>query len=179
MRNSPATWMSESKTRYSWTCHCCGRSFDTLPLDLGVDHPLNYYAIPERERFARARLAGDFCIIDDTAFFVRGCVEIPIHEGSRFAWGLWVSVSADSFAAISAAWDKPDRDTCPPYFGWLNAHLPLYPDTINLKTRLHLRPIPTLPFIELEPTDHPLAIEQREGISVERVVEIVSAYSEH
>jgi hypothetical protein len=28
------------------------------------------------------------------------------------------------------------------------------------------------PFIELEPTDHPLAIEQRTGISWERVREI-------
>jgi hypothetical protein len=28
------------------------------------------------------------------------------------------------------------------------------------------------PFVELEPTDHPLALEQRHGISVDRVAEI-------
>lgn len=28
------------------------------------------------------------------------------------------------------------------------------------------------PYVELEPTDHPLAIEQRNGITLERVKEI-------
>jgi hypothetical protein len=43
---------------------------------------------------------------------------------------------------------------------------------VNLKTRVHLRDGFIRPFIELEPTDHPLAVEQREGISVERVAEL-------
>ncbi|MGW1264432.1 DUF2199 domain-containing protein [Streptomyces drozdowiczii] len=33
--------------------------------------------------------------------------------------------------------------------------------TLNLKTRVHTRPVGDRPFVELEPTDHPLAIEQR------------------
>jgi hypothetical protein len=49
-----------------------------------------------------------------------------------------------------------------------------YPDTINLKTRIHLRDDGIRPLIELEPTDHPLAVEQRAGISVNRVAEIYS-----
>jgi hypothetical protein len=32
------------------------------------------------------------------------------------------------------------------------------------------------PYIELEPTDHPLAVEQRNGISVDRVAEIYAYY---
>ena len=47
-----------------------------------------------------------------------------------------------------------------------------YPETMNLKTRVHLRDQGIRPFIELEPTDHPLAVEQRQGISVARVAEI-------
>jgi hypothetical protein len=43
---------------------------------------------------------------------------------------------------------------------------------VNLKARIHLRDDGVRPYIELEPTDHPLAIEQRLGISVERVAEI-------
>jgi hypothetical protein len=34
------------------------------------------------------------------------------------------------------------------------------------------------PFIELEPTDHPLALEQKNGITVDRVAEIY-AYCVH
>jgi hypothetical protein len=48
----------------------------------------------------------------------------------------------------------------------------LYPETLNLKTNVYTQPVGVRPFIELEPTDHPLAIEQRTGISWERVQEI-------
>ncbi len=61
-----------------------------------------------------------------------------------------------------------------PFFGWLNAWLTPYPDTVNLKTMVHLRDNGIRPLIELEPTDHPLAVEQREGITVERLAEIYS-----
>ena len=68
---------------------------------------------------------------------------------------------------------KKRSQTCP-FFGWLNSWLKPYPDMVNLKTMAHLKDHGIRPYIELEPTDHPLAIEQREGISVERVAEIYS-----
>jgi hypothetical protein len=46
------------------------------------------------------------------------------------------------------------------------------PETMNLKTRAHLRDHGLRPLIELEPTDHPLALEQRNRISLDRVAEI-------
>ncbi|MFE6856425.1 DUF2199 domain-containing protein, partial [Streptomyces sp. NPDC057674] len=59
------------------------------------------------------------------------------------------------------------------YFGWLSTELSLYsPSTINLKTHVHTRPVGHRPRIELEPTDHPLAVEQRTGITLARVREI-------
>jgi hypothetical protein len=59
-----------------------------------------------------------------------------------------------------------------PFFGWLNSWLKPYPDTTNLKTRVHLRDDRMRPYIELEPTEHPLAVEQRDGISKERIAQI-------
>ncbi|MFQ6227966.1 DUF2199 domain-containing protein [Nocardia sp. NPDC002869] len=60
--------------------------------------------------------------------------------------------------------------------GWLTTDLSAYsPTTLNLKTRLHTRPVGERPFIELEPTDHPLAVEQRTGITRDRVHEIAEA----
>jgi hypothetical protein len=41
-----------------------------------------------------------------------------------------------------------------------------------LKTRVHSRNVGMAPYIELEPTEHPLAVEQRRGISPNRVWEI-------
>lgn len=63
-----------------------------------------------------------------------------------------------------------------PYFGWLTTELaPYSPSTTNLKTHVHTRSLGQRPFIELEPTDHPLAVEQRTGITMDRVREIAEA----
>lgn len=43
---------------------------------------------------------------------------------------------------------------------------------------MHLRDDGVRPTIELEPTDHPLAVEQRNGVTVDRVAEIY-AYIVH
>ena len=41
-----------------------------------------------------ASLTSDDCVIDGTAFFVRGCIEIPVHgQADPFIWGVWVSLS--------------------------------------------------------------------------------------
>ncbi len=62
-----------------------------------------------------------------------------------------------------------------PFFGWLQSHIWIYPETINLKTMVHLRNNGIRPYVELEPTAHPLAREQAEGIDLGRVVEIFEA----
>ena len=48
---------------------------------------------------------------------------------------------------------------------------------LNLKTRVHLRDDGMRPLIELEPTDHPLAVEQRAGISLGRMAQLHSRHS--
>jgi hypothetical protein len=40
---------------------------------------------------------------------------------------------------------------------------------LNLKTNVHSKDTGQRPYLLLEPTDHPLAIEQRAGITMERV----------
>lgn len=47
--------------------------------------------------------------------------------------------------------------------------------TLNLKTHVHTRPVGERPCVELEPTDHPLAVEQRTGITLDRVLKIATA----
>lgn len=69
-------------------------------------------------------------------------------------------------------WESDERKTEEPYFGWLSTSIPGYPDTVNLKTHVYTRDIGIRPYIELEPTDHPLSIEQREGITLERVAKM-------
>jgi len=105
--------------------------------------------------------------------FIAGNIEIPIKESNeRLTFTVWVSLSDKNFQRASLLWEKTGRESEPPYFGWLSSRLPGYPETVNLKTQVHTRPVGIRPSIELEPTDHPLAVEQREGITWERVHEI-------
>jgi hypothetical protein len=140
-----------------------------------AEAPLYYYSIPLEERAQRCNLDSDTCIVDQESFFVRGCLEIPVRgESEPFIWGVWVSLSKNSFDQFMGCFDEPKRAHIGPFFGWLSAALALYPSTISLKTRVHLRDNGVRPYVELEPTDHPLAVEQRTGITAERVAEIYS-----
>lgn len=157
---------------FKFVCVSCKEVHEGMP-SFGAAAPLSYYEVPEAERERRCHLGSDDCVIDEQYFFVRGCLEIPvIGEEEPFSWGVWVSLSKASYLDWIKHFDVAKRSHCGPYFGWLNAWLEPYPDTINLKTHVHLRDDGIRPFIELEPTEHPLAIEQRNGITRERVAEI-------
>jgi hypothetical protein len=157
---------------FEFRCETCGEIHKGMP-GFRSDAPLNYYAIPEAERSLRCDLRSDDCVIDRSSFFVRGCLEIPVREAAEpLIWGVWVSLSEKSFIAWQNVFADQYRSHVGPFFGWLNSWLEPYPDTMDLKTRVHLRDHGIRPWIELEPTDHPLAVEQRLGISVDRVAEI-------
>lgn len=122
-------------------------------------------------------LSSDQCVIHAQHYFVRRLIEIPVIDSDEvFSWGVWVSLSRENFAAASDLWDTPGRESEKPYFGRLTTELLAYSSTpLNLKTNLHTRPVGQRPFVELEPTDHPLAVEQRTGITPDRVREIAAA----
>ena len=155
-----------------FTCRTCGERHPDPPLVWGADAPAPYYDLAPAER-ERAALNADQCIIETptaTHFFVRGRLEIPIRDDEAvFAWLVWVSLSEASFGRTCELWEQEGRESEPPYFGWLCSLLPYPEPTVSLRTRVHTRPVGQRPFIELEPTCHPLAREQREGITRARV----------
>ncbi len=158
---------------YTWTCRSCGQQHRGLPLDFACRAPDPWFGVPEAERAARTKLDSDLCMIDRQYWFVRGCLEIPILDlDDKFIWGVWVSVSKESFDRVLELWDAQNLAEEPPRFGWLCNNLLPYPTTFGLKTHLHMRAGTARPNIELEPTDHPLAIEQRQGITTRRVEEL-------
>jgi hypothetical protein len=165
--------MAEVMSKSGWRCGCCGEWHAELPLHYGAAAPALWYAIPEGERAARAELSTDLCLIDGEHGFIVGNLEIPVREtGEIFSWDVWVSLSQTNFKRTLELREQPGREAEPPYFGWLSTSLPCYPETLHLKTLVHTRAAGRRPRVELEPTDHPLAVEQREGMTVERVREI-------
>lgn len=102
-----------------------------------------------------------------------------VDGAGPFVWDVWVSLSETNFKRASDRWHDPNRTEEPPYFGWLCNNLPGFPETLSLKTNVHTRPLGIRPFIELEPTEHPLAVEQRDGITMARVIEIAETAMHH
>ena len=121
-------------------------------------------------------LGPEQCVINDEHFFLRGRLVVPVlgtGEDAVFEWGVWVSLSRSNYARALKLWTAPEREQEPPYFGWLSTDLPLYqPSTLQLKMQVHTQPPGSRPLVELEPTSHPLAEEQRTDITLARVQEI-------
>jgi len=157
---------------FRFQCSRCNQWHEGLPSP-GWECPIEYMDIPPHERNHRAELTSDTCIIDGKWFFVRVCLEVPIRDYDEpFTYGVWVSVSQASFAQFERLYEQEGRELQAPFFAWLTVVPPPYPQAL-LKAMVHLQPLPTRPLLELEPTDHPLAKAQREGISLAAAYEIV------
>jgi hypothetical protein len=159
-----------------FTCTTCGAEHDLDEISFGTDAPLQWDLLSEDER-ARSLLGGEQCEIESEeghSFYIRGCLDIPIRGAGRaFTWGVWCSLSERSYHEIADHWEDSDRGSIGPHFGWLCTKVPGYPDTAFLKTMVRQRGVGVRPLVELEATEHPLAVDQREGIEEERLRSIV------
>jgi hypothetical protein len=152
-----------------FVCGRCGQHHDGLPFSYGVDAPA-YWNPEEMVGDPDSLLTDEQCVIKRQHFFIRARLILPVVDAAEdFTWGVWVSLSAANFARAIRLWTDPHRVNEPPYFGWLSTELPYQPSTLNLKTHVHSQPVGVLPTVELEHTDHPLAVEQCKGITVARV----------
>lgn len=165
-----------------WICPCCGETHAGL-FDIACDNPDFWRDAKEMSPNAevlRSRheltdvLTEDFCILNGEHFFVRCVLRLPIIGAAEdwFAYGAWCTLSRKNFDIYLDAFDAGASEGLGPWFGWFSNRLPGYPDTLNLKCQIHPQPNRQRPHIELEPTDHPLAVEQRHGITLDRLLEI-------
>lgn len=142
-------------------------------MSYGASAPTLWFRIPPEERAARAELSSDQCIIDERYYFILGTIPIKITDTDKsFLWLAWVSLGAEDFVRAAELWTMHGRESEPPYAGYLASALPGYPDTLNLKTEVYTRPPGERPYLLVESSDHPLAAEQRDGMTLARVQEI-------
>ena len=163
-------------TTGTFRCRDCDQEHPGPPMAFASPAP--DFWLPEFADDPESFLEEELCVIQRKAYFVRALIEIPVHDApDSFSWNVWVSLSRDSMRMMTDHWETPGREADPSYFGWLSTELlPYAPTTVNLKTRVHTRPLGERPVVELEPTGHPLAVEQREGITLTRVQEFAEAY---
>jgi len=98
---------------------------------------------------------------------------IPVADSDQpLGYGVWSSLSKESFERVYDLWDDPKRTDEPPYFGWLSNSLPGYPETRSLPLDVVTAEFDKRPSLLLHDGDHPLIDEQRAGITMERVREV-------
>lgn len=157
-----------------WRCEICGETHDELPLVFGAEAPW-WLFVPDEEFAQRVELEHSLCVVDQQYFFARGHIQIPIRgTDEHFIWSVWCSVSEDSFVRMMDDWNNPSRTESEAYFGWLYTEIPTYePSTLRLKTMLYEREPGVVPLVQLWSTEHPLAMAQREGITMREAETLV------
>lgn len=167
--------MTAPATLRSWRCARCGEEHEGLPLDWAVEAP-GYW---DGGRSPGDRLTEDLCTwTDDDGrlnYFIRGVLHVPVPElADTLRYGVWSSLSERSFERVLELWDDERRTAEPPYFGWLSNAIRGYPDTLQLPLDVVTDAVELRPSLVLRDAEHPLVREQRDGISLERLLELVA-----
>ena len=153
---------------FAFTCSCCGQIHEGSP-SFGYKTPMPFDHLSDHDKQSIAQINDDLCKIEHpegTDYFARVVLELPIHETEEpFLWGVWVSLSKESFDKYTSTWGEHDESDS--YFGWFCNRLPYYPDTINLKTNVRPRNGGARPYLELQPSDHPLAAHYHHGLTAQ------------
>ena len=159
----------------TYICTTCGREHTDLP-HIGSAAPAHWS--DDLLNDPNSLLTEDLCIIEARDFFVRGVIEIAVHDYEHeFGWGVWISHKKENFEAYRA---QPDSAAIGPFFGWLSTRITYYPETtLGLKTMAHYRGERLRPRIVLDlDSQHPLCVQQRDGISLSEAWKIVHHYDD-
>lgn len=159
-------------------CPHCGETHDLSDMEPSFRWPDAYVAVPDAERAARTRGARDWCMVRDAAgaatrFFLRVVLPVPVRGDARPCnWGVWVEVDEPTYARVHELWSDDAQVQEPPFAARLANAVPTYPPTLGLPGTLRLTGPASVPAFRLAlPSDHPLAVEQRDGVHPERVLE--------
>jgi hypothetical protein len=159
-----------------FACRVCGERHDALPLSYSVKAPKAAIDIPAEQQDKRVVLVADQCVIDDRDFYIRGRIPVPvIGLDEPFIWGVWAEISPRNFVRTMELWTIQGRESEPAFPGWLNSELFLFGDTLNLEVSVQTQIVGRRPHFTIVDQDHPLAIEQRKGITLQRAQEIAEA----
>ena len=155
----------------SFVCPVCGQRHDELP-HISTDFPEPYFTIPEDQHDKRVMWTPDLCIIDGEEHFIRGIVEIPIDDYPQpLGFNAWISQSREDFTAYARDFTATDIG---PFSGYFATRLACYSrPTLFIAATVHFRGGGMRPKIIINHADHPLAVDQRTGITLSMACQMV------
>jgi hypothetical protein len=151
-------------------CGICGKEHNELLLDLGYMHPADFFKIPPAEHGGRIKFNQDVCVIDGTEFYVRGILPLPIKDTAQeFRWGVWARIEKKDFRRYLELWNAEAAAHESPFLGHLSGGLRDYSDSDMLQVQVQLQPGNQRPRFYVVSASHPLGIDQRQGITMQKV----------
>jgi len=154
-----------------FTCPVCGRQHDELPA-YAFEGPAIWKAAPPESREADFQHGPDLCRYKDEHYFIRTRLEIPVIDqpDMPLTLGVWATISEQNFWRYRTVFMTDNAAAMGDIFGWLSNEVPGYPDSLNLKSRVFPQNARMRPKMMLEPTDHPLAVAQRNGLTLDEAM---------
>lgn len=152
---------------------------DSAPivLSLGIEAPEAWLEATPAQQSA-GQLTDDACILGEPGqmrCFLRSAITLPLPalEDEEFVWGVWVELSAEDLDLVQDSWEAEERVELPTISATLATDLPYEEDTLGLAVTLSQREPGLIPVVAIDGHDeHPLAIQQRNGASVEWLIEL-------
>lgn len=170
-----------------FACSCGERHVGLFPIHL--HHPIGWQGKDEYESDEPLRMDGDFlsgnfCVVQGKFFAMR--VRLPLRmrgaEPAAFMFTAWASMDRDDFESFHAAYRANRLSPDAKARGRLVNRVGGFPDSYNLMGSVFQDedrgpPVLIVHGLQAGPNNaHPLLREQREGIGVDRMLELYAAY---
>jgi hypothetical protein len=169
--------MSDVEKAEGFLCVQCGKWHEELLSDMGFQLPDVVWGMDYLEKYKRASYNKDFCTLDGSRYFIRGLLCVPLeYKDGYFGWGLWVEVNKASHDLYLKHYHE-GSDAIPAFEGRIANNIKGYPELLGELVLVKLYD-EHRPFFEMTSTsDHSLAHEQRNHISLARHHEIAEMFT--
>jgi hypothetical protein len=154
-------------------CSICGRTHDRFGA-LVMPSPDPWLALTDEQRRA-GLLDSDLCRTPDGGNYVFTILEMPLIGGPQpfIEFGVWASLGEDDFGRYYATYNDRDQSKLGALSATLANEIDGFAGAFGLKATVLPQDQGERPLLRLEPADHPLAVAQREGMPVHKVLEII------
>jgi hypothetical protein len=164
-----------------WMCARCsevhGWPYDLAAIAPGPWPHERVYAHNGMLRTEADFLSEDFCVLAERGYyFVRALMEIPVQGlAEPFGFGCWTTLSRANFDIYVEQFDTGSPPDQEPWWGWLSNGLA---DLTTEPLGVWVQPQPgrQRPLLTVASENHPLARAQRDGLTAEKMVEILAFY---
>lgn len=163
-----------------YTCSCCGQEHYEWPA-LTFKSPDHYNSLSQADKETIAEIDSDFCIIrhsDQTDRFIRCTLTQKVIDHCKdLQYGLWVSLSEQSFSDYSDNYNNENHETA--YFGWLCNDIPEYEFSESIPATVFTRTDNQRPeIVPHNDFDHPFVRDYYNGISKQEAERRIKAMLE-